>query len=106
MPGVSRQSLDHLLRTAEQCVELGIPVMALFPAIDPALKTPDGAEAFNPHGLMPRAVRALKSRFPELGVLTDVALDPYTSHGQDGLPDETGYLLNDATVEHAGASRR
>ena len=99
MPGVSRLSLDHLLRVAEECVALGIPVLALFPAIEPHLKTEDGAEALNPEGLIPRAVRALKSRFPELGLLTDVALDPYTSHGQDGLPDETGYLLNDATVD-------
>ncbi|MFG6448038.1 porphobilinogen synthase [Roseateles sp. BYS180W] len=99
MPGVSRLPLDHLLRTAEEAVALGIPVLALFPAIDPKLKTVDGAEAFNPEGLIPRAVRALKARFPQLGVLTDVALDPYTSHGQDGLPDDTGYLLNDATVE-------
>ncbi|MBY0366613.1 MAG: porphobilinogen synthase [Proteobacteria bacterium] len=99
MPGVSRLSLDLLLRTADEAVQLGIPVIALFPAIDPQLKTVDGAEAFNPDGIIPRAVRALKSRFPQLGVLTDVALDPYTSHGQDGLPDETGYLINDATVE-------
>ena len=99
MPGVARQSLDLLLHTAEEALQLGIPVLALFPAIEPHLKTADGAEAFNPNGLIPRAVRALKARFPELGVLTDVALDPYTSHGQDGLPDESGYLLNDATVE-------
>jgi len=99
MPGVARQSLDLLLHTAEEAVRLGIPVLALFPAIEPHLTTVDGAEAFNPDGLIPRTVRALKSRFPELGVLTDVALDPYTSHGQDGLPDETGYLMNDATVE-------
>jgi len=99
MPGVSRMSLDLLLRTADEAVQLGIPVIALFPAIEPHLKTVDGAEAFNPEGLIPRAVRALKSRFPQLGVLTDVALDPYTSHGQDGLPDESGYLMNDATVE-------
>ncbi len=99
MPGVSRLSLDLLLRTAEEAAELGIPVLALFPAIDPQLKTVDGAEAFNPEGIIPRAVRALKARFPQLGVLTDVALDPYTSHGQDGLPDESGYLMNDATVE-------
>ncbi|MBB2486689.1 porphobilinogen synthase [Mitsuaria sp. WAJ17] len=99
MPGVSRLPIEQLLRTAEEAVSLGIPVIALFPAIDPSLKAIDGAEAFNPQGLIPRAVRALKSRFPQLGVLTDVALDPYTSHGQDGLPDETGYLINDATVE-------
>jgi len=99
MPGVSRQSLDHLLCTAEQCVELGVPVLALFPVIDASLKTPDGAEALNPNGLVPRAVREVKKHFPQLGVLTDVALDPFTSHGQDGVLDEAGYILNDATVE-------
>ncbi len=99
MPGVSRLSLDRLIPVAEECVELGIPVMALFPAIDPALKTPDGIEATNPDGLIPRVVRALKERVPGLGVLTDVALDPYTSHGQDGVLDEQGYILNDRTVE-------
>ncbi|MBI5907305.1 MAG: porphobilinogen synthase, partial [Burkholderiales bacterium] len=87
MPGVERLSLDLLLPVAEQCVQLGIPVMALFPVIDAALKTPDGKEALNPDGLVPRVVRELKKRFPELGVMTDVALDPFTSHGQDGLPD-------------------
>lgn len=99
MPGVERLSLDLLLPVAEQCVAFGIPVMALFPVIDPALKTPAGDEAFNPEGLIPRVVAALKSRFPELGLMTDVALDPYTSHGQDGLLDDTGYILNDETVE-------
>ena len=99
MPGVERLSLDLLLPVAEQCVSLGIPVMALFPVIDPALKTPDGREAFNPEGLVPRVVRELKRQFPQLGVMTDVALDPFTSHGQDGLLDETGYILNDETVE-------
>jgi len=99
MPGVERLSLDLLLPVAEECVALGIPVLALFPVIDPALKTPDGREATNPDGLVPRVVRELKSRFPELGVLTDVALDPYTSHGQDGLLDENGYVLNDETIE-------
>jgi porphobilinogen synthase len=99
MPGVERLSLDLLLAVAEQCVALGIPVMALFPVIDAGLKTPAGDEAFNPDGLIPRVVAALKSRFPELGVMTDVALDPYTSHGQDGLLDDTGYILNDPTVE-------
>jgi porphobilinogen synthase len=99
MPGVERLSLDLLLPVAEQCVELEIPVMALFPVIDAGLKTPAGDEAFNPDGLIPRVVAALKSRFPELGVMTDVALDPYTSHGQDGLLDEFGYILNDPTVE-------
>ncbi|WGT61657.1 porphobilinogen synthase [Variovorax paradoxus] len=99
MPGVERLSLDLLLPLAEQCVEAGIPVMALFPVIDASLKTPAGDEAFNPEGLIPRVVAALKARFPELGVMTDVALDPYTSHGQDGLLDDTGYIINDATVE-------
>ncbi|QNK74922.1 porphobilinogen synthase [Variovorax sp. PAMC28562] len=99
MPGVERLSLDLLLPVAEQCVALGIPVMALFPVIDAKLKTPTGDEAFNPDGLIPRVVSALKARFPELGVMTDVALDPYTSHGQDGLLDDTGYILNDPTVE-------
>lgn len=99
MPGVSRHSIDTLLPVAEQCVALGIPVMALFPVIDSSLKTPDGREAANPDGLVPRAVRELKARFPELGVLTDVALDPYTSHGQDGLIDDEGYVLNEPTVE-------
>ena len=99
MPGVERLSLDLLLPVAEDCVKLGIPVMALFPVIDASLKTPDGKEALNPDGLVPRVVRALKKEFPDLGVMTDVALDPFTSHGQDGLLDETGYILNDATVE-------
>jgi porphobilinogen synthase len=99
MPGVERLSLDLLMPVAEECVELGIPVMALFPVIDPALKTPDGREALNPKGLVPHVVRELKNHFPELGVMTDVALDPYTSHGQDGLLDDTGYILNDPTVE-------
>jgi len=99
MPGVERLSLDLLLPVAEECVSHGIPVMALFPVIDPALKTPDGREAWNDKGLVPRVVRALKERFPSLGLMTDVALDPFTSHGQDGLLDETGYILNDETVE-------
>ncbi len=99
MPGVERVSLDLLLTVAERCVKLGVPVLALFPVIDTALKTPDGREATNPQGLVPRVVRELKKHFPELGVLTDVALDPYTSHGQDGLLDDTGYILNDPTVE-------
>ena len=98
MPGVERLSLDLLLPVAEDCVRLGIPVMALFPVIDPVLKTPDGREALNPEGLIPRVVQALKKEFPDLGVMTDVALDPFTSHGQDGLPDPEGYILNDETV--------
>ena len=89
MPGVQRLSLDRLYAQAEACVSLGIPVLALFPVIDTALKTPDGREATNPEGLVPRAVRELKRRFPTLGLLTDVALDPFTSHGQDGLLDAT-----------------
>jgi porphobilinogen synthase len=99
MPGVNRYSLDRLMTVAQECVDLGIPVMALFPVIDPALKTPDGIEATNPQGLVPRAVQALKSSFPTLGVLTDVALDPYTSHGQDGVIDADGYVINDITIE-------
>jgi len=99
MPGVERVSVDLLMPVAEDCVKLGIPVIALFPVIDPSLKTPNGIEATNADGLVPRAVRALKDRFPELGVLTDVALDPYTSHGQDGVLDENGYVINDVTVE-------
>ncbi|ALX10105.1 delta-aminolevulinic acid dehydratase [Burkholderia cepacia JBK9] len=99
MPGVERVSVDLLMHVAEQCVELGVPVLSLFPAIDPSVKTPDGREAANPDGLIPRAVRELKKRFPELGVLTDVALDPYTSHGQDGVLDENGYVINDDTIE-------
>jgi porphobilinogen synthase len=92
-------TVDRLMAVAEQCSDVGIPVIALFPVIDPALKSPDGREALNPDGLVPRAVRALKSRFPQLGVLTDIALDPYTSHGQDGLLDDGGYILNDETVQ-------
>ncbi|NVD71978.1 porphobilinogen synthase [Duganella sp. BJB1802] len=99
MPGVERVSVDVLLKVAQECVELGIPVLALFPVIDAAKKTPDGIEATNPDGLVPRAVRALKQAFPELGILTDVALDPYTSHGQDGLIDENGYVINDLTTD-------
>jgi porphobilinogen synthase len=99
MPGVQRRSVDGLFAVAEQCMALGVPVMALFPVIDPALKTPDGREALNPEGLVPTVVRELKRRFPGLGLLTDVALDPYTSHGQDGLLDDTGYILNDDTVD-------
>lgn len=99
MPGVERVSLDLLLPVAEECVRLGIPALALFPVIDPSLKTEDGREAWNPEGLVPRVVRGLKQRFPELGVMTDVALDPFTSHGQDGLLDASGYIVNDETVE-------
>ncbi len=99
MPGVERLSLDLLLPVAEDCVKLGIPYMALFPVIDASLKTPDGQEAMNPDGLVPRVIRALKKEFPGLGVMTDVALDPYTSHGQDGVLDERNYILNDPTVK-------
>nr|WP_206673223.1 porphobilinogen synthase [Tepidiphilus baoligensis] len=101
MPGVKRLSIDRLLALAEEAVGLGIPALALFPVIPPELKTPGAEEAWNPAGLVPRAVRALKQRFPQLGVITDVALDPYTSHGQDGLiaPDDPrGYVMNDETV--------
>jgi porphobilinogen synthase len=99
MPGVSRYSLDKLMPVAEKAAKAGIPVLALFPVIDAAKKTPDGREAANPDGLVPKVVQTLKQHFPELGVMTDVALDPYTSHGQDGLIDEEGRILNDETVE-------
>jgi porphobilinogen synthase len=99
MPGVERLTVDKLLPLAEQCLKLRIPVLALFPAIEQRLKTSDGREAFNLEGLVPRAVAALKKRFPELGIMTDVALDPYTSHGQDGVTDRSGYIVNDATLD-------
>ena len=98
MPGIERMTLDRLLPVAEQCLKLRIPVLALFPVIEQKLKTPDGREAFNAKGLVPRAVAALKKRFPELGIMTDVALDPYTSHGQDGIVDKSGYIVNDVTL--------
>lgn len=98
MPGIERMSLDRLFHVAEECVALGIPVMALFPVIDASLKSNDGAEAFNPKGLVPSAVMELKKRFPTLGIMTDIALDPYTSHGQDGVLDEQQRILNDETV--------
>ena len=99
MPGVERMTVDKLLPLAEQCLKLRIPVLALFPVIEQRLKSADGREALNPKGLVPRAVAALKKRFPELGIMADVALDPYTSHGQDGVIDETGYILNDVTLD-------
>jgi len=99
MPGVERMTVDKLLPLTEQCLKLRIPVLALFPVIEQRLKSADGREALNPKGLVPRAVAALKKRFPELGIMTDVALDPYTSHGQDGVIDETGYILNDVTLD-------
>ena len=98
MPGVERMTVDRLLPVAEQCVKLRIPVLALFPVIEQKLKSADGREAFNARGLVPRVVAALKKRFPELGIMTDVALDPYTSHGQDGVIDKSGYILNDVTL--------
>jgi porphobilinogen synthase len=99
MPGVERLSIDELLRVGEQAMELGVPVLDIFPVIEPGAKSLDAREAWNPEGLSQRAVRALKARFPELGVMTDVALDPYTTHGQDGIIDAAGYVLNDITVE-------
>jgi porphobilinogen synthase len=99
MPGVERMTVDKLLTVAERCLKLRIPVLALFPVVDAKLKSSDGREAFNPRGLVPRAAAALKKRFPELGLMTDVALDPYTTHGQDGVIDKTGYILNDVTLE-------
>ncbi|NHQ87064.1 porphobilinogen synthase [Iodobacter sp. HSC-16F04] len=98
MPGVNRQSLDQLFYTAEQAVKLGVPALAIFPVIEQDLKTLDAAEAWNPKGLVPRVVRELKARFPELGLITDGALDPYTIHGQDGIIDGNGYVLNEETV--------
>src|SRR5918993_2485973 len=99
MPGVERMTIDKLLPVAEQCLKLRIPALALFPVIEQKLKTVDGREAFNAKGLVPRAAAALKKRFPELGIMTDVALDPYTSHGQDGVVDNNGYILNDVTLD-------
>jgi porphobilinogen synthase len=98
MPGVSRRSVDQLLPIVEQALTLGIPAITLFPVIEGGLKTPGAEEAFNPNGLVPRCIREVKARFPEIGIITDVALDPYTSHGQDGLIDESGYVLNDETI--------
>jgi porphobilinogen synthase len=98
MPGIERMSLDRLFSVAEECVALGVPVMALFPVIEASLKTIDGVEAFNPNGLVPNAVTELKKCFPNLGIMTDVALDPYTSHGQDGILDQNNRILNDETV--------
>jgi porphobilinogen synthase len=99
MPGIKRQSADLILETAKECFELGIPAIALFPVIDANLKTENAKEAYNSEGLIPRVVALLKQHVPDLGVITDVALDPYTSHGQDGLIDASGYVLNDETVE-------
>ena len=99
MPGIKRQSIDLIIETAKECFKLGIPAIALFPVIDAKLKTEDAKEAYNPDGLIPRVVALLKQHVPDLGVITDVALDPYTSHGQDGLIDASGYVLNDETVE-------
>ncbi len=99
MPGVQRQSIDILVNTAKECVALGIPVMAIFPVVDTAYKSLEAEEAFNPEGLVQRTVQALKAACPSLGIMTDVALDPYTTHGQDGIIDETGYVLNDETIE-------
>jgi porphobilinogen synthase len=99
MPGVERLSVDLLMKVAEEAVALGIPALALFPVVDQSLKTYDGVEATNPDGLVPRAVAELKRNFPQLGIMTDVALDPYTTHGQDGIPDENGYIVNEQTIE-------
>lgn len=99
MPGVQRQSIDILLKTAEECVQLGIPALAIFPVVPEEHKSLTAKEAYNSGGLVPRAVKALKEAFPDLGIITDVALDPYTTHGQDGIIDDDGYVLNDETVE-------
>jgi porphobilinogen synthase len=99
MPGVERRTLDELYPVVEQALTLGVPALALFPVVDASLKTGGAEEAFNPQGLVPRAVRELKRRFPEMGVITDIALDPYTIHGQDGLVNDAGYVVNDETLE-------
>ena len=99
MPDMFRLSIDQLVKEAAALVALGIPAVALFPSLDASIKTEDGSESFNPNGLVQEAVRALKLAQPELGVITDVALDPYTTHGQDGIIDENGYVLNDETVK-------
>ncbi len=99
MPEITRLSADKLMHQAEKCLELGIPALAIFPVIDPELKSLNATEALNPNGLVPQVVKKLKRSFPELGIITDVALDPYTSHGQDGLIDDSGYVMNDETVE-------
>ena len=99
MPGVERMTIDHLLPAAERCMKLGVPAIALFPVVSSDCKSEDAREAWNPEGLAQRAVTALKDRFPDFGVITDVALDPFTTHGQDGLIDETGYVMNDATID-------
>ncbi|MCZ6898117.1 MAG: porphobilinogen synthase [Betaproteobacteria bacterium] len=99
MPGVIRQSADMLMQQAEKCLQLGIPALAIFPVIEPNLKSLTAAEALNPRGLVPQLVTKLKKHFPELGIITDIALDPYTSHGQDGLVDADGYVMNDETVK-------
>jgi porphobilinogen synthase len=98
MPGVTRTSIDTLLKVVEQALTLGVPAIALFPVVDSSLKSAGAEEAFNPRGLVPRAVKELKKRFPEMGIITDIALDPYTSHGQDGLVDDAGYVVNDETL--------
>ncbi len=98
MPGIERYTIDELVRECEHVKALGIGAIALFPKIEPSLKSSDGAEAWNPHGLIARAIRAIKAAIPELGVITDAALDPYTSHGQDGIVDADGYVLNDETI--------
>jgi porphobilinogen synthase len=99
MPGVERLTIDQLVREGERAATLGIPMLALFPNLDPGLRSLDGSQAWNPDGLIPRAVRALKAQLPDLGIMTDAALDPYTTHGQDGIIDDTGYVQNDITVE-------
>ena len=102
MPGVERMSLDLLLKEAKELVDLGIPAIALFPVLSQDVKTEFAEEAYNANGLVQRAVKALKDQHPELGIITDVALDPYTVHGQDGIIDENGYVLNDRTVDNPG----